>query len=85
LSAVDDSSAVITPEDAEKLRDLALIWWSEYYPDQLQSLLTQMYGWNAPGAKYDVAVILKWLESQDELIRDRITELVNQKKASLDR
>jgi CRISPR-associated protein Cmr3 len=85
LSAVDDSSAVITPEDAEKLRDLALIWWPEYYPDQLQNLLTQMYAWNAPGAKYDVAVIAKWLESQDELIRDRITELVNQKKASLDR
>jgi hypothetical protein len=85
LSAVDDSSAVITPEDAEKLRDLALIWWPEYYPDQLQSLLNQMYGWNAPGAKYDMAVIVKWLESQDELIRDRITELVNQKKASLDR
>jgi CRISPR-associated protein Cmr3 len=85
LSAVDDSSAVITPEDAEKLRDLALIWWSEYYPGQLQNLLTQMYGWNAPGAKYDVAVIAKWLESQDELIRDRITELVNQKKAFLDR
>jgi len=85
LSAVDDSSAVITPEDAEKLRDIALVWWSEYYPDQLQNLLTQMYGWNAPGSKYDMAVIANWLEGQDELIRDRITELVNQKKASLDR
>ena len=75
----------ISPEDAEKLRNLALIWWSEYYPDQLQSLLNQMYGWNAPGAKYDVAVIADWLESQDELIRDRITELVHQKTESLDR
>ena len=75
----------ISPEDAEKLRNLALIWWPEYYPDQLQSLISQMYGWNAPGAKYDVAVIAEWLERQDELIRDRITELVNQKKPSLDR
>ncbi len=75
----------ISPEDAQKLRDIALIWWPEYYPEQLQNLFTQMYGWNAPGTKYDVAVIAKWLESQDELIRDRITELVNQKKTSLDR
>jgi len=74
----------ISPEDAQKLHDIALIWWSEYYPDQLQSLLNQMYGWNAPGTKYDVAVIAEWLESQDELIRERITELVHQKKASLD-
>jgi hypothetical protein len=44
-----------------------------------------MYGWNAPGTKYDVAVIANWLEGQEELIRERITELVNQKKASLDR
>jgi hypothetical protein len=43
-----------------------------------------MYGWNAPGTKYDVAVIADWLESQDELIRDRITELVHQKTASRD-
>jgi len=75
----------ISPEDTQKLRDIALIWWPEYYPEQLQNLLTQMYGWNAPGTKYDVAVITAWLTTQDELIRDRITELVNQKKASLDR
>jgi hypothetical protein len=75
----------ISTEDAQKLQDIALIWWPQYYPGQLQSLISQMYGWNAPGAKYDVAVIANWLERQDELIRDRITELVNQKKASLDR
>jgi CRISPR-associated protein Cmr3 len=75
----------VSPEDAAKFRDIALVWWSEYYPAQLQNLLTQMYGWNAPGTKYDVAVIAGWLENQDKLIRDRITELVNQKKASLDR
>jgi hypothetical protein len=74
----------VSPEDAEKLRDIALIWWPEYYPQQLQNLLTQMYGWNEPGTKYDVAVIADWLESQDELIRDRITELVHQKTASRD-
>jgi len=74
----------VSSEDAEKLRDIALIWWPEYYPQQFQNLLTQMYGWNAPGTKYDVAVIADWLESQDELIRDRITELVHQKTASRD-
>ena len=74
----------ISPEDAEKLQDIALIWWPQYYPGQLQSLVSQMYGWNAPGTKYDVAVIASWLEGQDELIRERITELVHQKKASLD-
>jgi hypothetical protein len=75
----------VSPEDAEKLRDIALIWWPEYYPEQLQNLLIQMYAWNAPGAKYDVAVIANWLEGQDEVIRERITELVNQKKPSLNR
>jgi len=74
----------ITPEDAQKLQDIALIWWPQYYPEQLQSLVSQMYGWNAPGTKYDVAVIANWLEGQDELIRERIAELVHQKKASLD-
>jgi hypothetical protein len=75
----------ISPEDAQKFQDIALIWWPQYCPGQLQSLVTQMYGWNGPGSKYDMAVIANWLEGQDELIRDRITELVNQKKASLDR
>jgi hypothetical protein len=39
----------VSPEDAAKLRDIALVWWPEYYPDQFQNLLTQMYGWKAPG------------------------------------
>ncbi|MEG4048498.1 DUF3987 domain-containing protein [Microcoleus sp. Pol17_C1] len=73
----------ITPEDAQTLQDIALVWWPEYYPAQLQNLLTQMYGWNAPGIKYDVAVIAEWLATQDELICERITELVHQKTASL--
>jgi hypothetical protein len=67
----------INPEDAEKLRDIALIWWDEYYPEQMQSLNAQMYGWQAPGTKYDVATLAEWLEGEDSLIRDRITELVH--------
>ena len=67
----------INPEDAEKLRDIALIWWDEYYPEQMQSLNAQMYAWQAPGTKYDVATLAEWLEGEDSLIRDRITELVH--------
>jgi hypothetical protein len=69
----------VSSEDAQKLRDIALIWWPEYYPEQLQNLLTQMYGWNAPGTKYDVATIAQWLEGKDDLIRDRITELIHRR------
>jgi hypothetical protein len=67
----------INPEDAEKFRDIALIWWEEYYPEQMQSLNAQMYAWQAPGTKYDVATLAEWLEGEDSLIRDRITELVH--------
>jgi predicted P-loop ATPase len=67
----------ITDEDAQAMRDIALVWWDEYYPEQMQSLLTQMYGWQAPGAKYDVAILAEWLEGEDDLIRDRITELMH--------
>jgi len=67
----------INPEDAEEFRDIALIWWEEYYPEQMQSLITQMYGWQAPGTKYDVATLAEWLDGEDGLIRDRITELVH--------
>jgi putative DNA primase/helicase len=54
-----------------------LIWWEEYYPERTQGLLTQMYGWQAPGTKYEVATLAEWLEGEDSLIRDRITELVH--------
>jgi hypothetical protein len=78
------SNSVPTPNqisslDAEKLQNIALIWWPEYYPDQLQSLVAQMYGWDAPGTKYDVDVIAMWLESQDEVIRNRINHLISLK------
>jgi predicted P-loop ATPase len=67
----------VTDEDAQAVRDIALVWWPEYYPEQMQALLTQMYGWQAPGTKYDVAIIAEWLQGEDALIRERITELVH--------
>jgi putative DNA primase/helicase len=67
----------VTPDDAQKIRDIARLWWLEYYPEQMQALLTQMYGWQGPGTKYDVATLAEWLEGEDELIRDRITELIH--------
>ncbi|AFZ05359.1 hypothetical protein Osc7112_0772 [Oscillatoria nigro-viridis PCC 7112] len=66
----------ITPEDAQAMRDIALVWWHEYYPEQLQTLQTQMFGWQAPGKKYDIATIAQWLEGEVEAVRDRITELI---------
>jgi putative DNA primase/helicase len=71
----------ITPQDAQKMRDIAQLWWDEYYPEQMQSLIVQMYSWQAPGNKYDVAIIAEWLEGEDSLIRDRITELIHLRKA----
>jgi putative DNA primase/helicase len=71
----------VTPNDAEVMRDIALVWWSEYYPEQMQALLTQMYGWQAPGTKYDVATLVEWLEGEDDLIRDRITQLIHRRKS----
>jgi putative DNA primase/helicase len=70
----------VTPEDAQKMRDIALVWWPEYYPEQMQALLTQMYAWQTPGTKYDVATLAEWLEGEDDLIRDRITELIHRRK-----
>jgi putative DNA primase/helicase len=66
----------ITPEDAQTMRDIALIWWLEYYPEQMQSLLTQLHGRQAPGTKYRVATITKWLEGEVIEVRDRISELM---------
>ncbi|MEG4989191.1 DUF5906 domain-containing protein, partial [Microcoleus sp. BR0-C5] len=74
--AVASVPEVISPEDAEKMRDIALIWWPEYRSEHLQALLTQMFGWNTPGRKYSTATIADWLEGEDELVRDRIAELI---------
>ncbi|MEG4583168.1 DUF5906 domain-containing protein [Microcoleus sp. MON1_C5] len=72
--------AQIAPEDAKKIRDIALIWWRQYYPEHLQNLLTQMYGWKAPGTRYDAATITAWLEGEDALVRERIGELMQQRR-----
>jgi putative DNA primase/helicase len=69
----------VTPEDAQQMREIAQVWWPEYYPEQMQSLLTQMYGWQAPGTRYDVATLAEWLEGEDNSIRDRITELIHRR------
>jgi putative DNA primase/helicase len=71
----------ITPEDAQKMRDIALVWWPEYYPEQMQALLTQMYGWQTPGTMYDATTLAEWLEGEDSLIRDRITQLIHRRKS----
>jgi putative DNA primase/helicase len=71
----------VTPEDAQKMRDIARVWWLEYYPERIQALVTQMYGWQAPGTKYDVATLAEWLEGEDSLIRDHITELIHRRES----
>ncbi len=73
------ANQLISEEDAEKLRDIALIWWNEYHPERMQALLTQMYGWQTPGTKYDVAVIVQWLEGESAETRDRINQLITLK------
>jgi len=67
----------ITPEDAQVIRDIALVWWPEYYPEQMQSLVAQMYGRGAPGTKYSVATLTRWFETEVAAVRDRITELIH--------
>jgi putative DNA primase/helicase len=68
---------IITPEDAQAIRDIALVWWPVYYPEQKQSLVTQMYGRQAPGSKYSTTTLNVWLETEAAEIRDRITELIS--------
>jgi putative DNA primase/helicase len=69
----------VTAEDAQKMRDIGRVWWLEYYPERIQALVTQMYGWQAPGTKYDVGILVEWLQGEDDLIRDRITELMHRR------
>jgi len=66
----------ITPKDAQTIRDIALLWWHEYYPGQMQSLVAQMYGRGAPGTKYSVAALTKWFDGEVPEVRDHITELM---------
>jgi hypothetical protein len=76
-SEVEPEKPLITALDAENIRDIALFWWDVYYPEQLQSLIVQMFGWNSPGAKYTRAIINQWLETEEELVSDRINQLFN--------
>ncbi len=78
-STAESRTEQVSEEDAEKMREIATIWWLEYYPEQLQNLLTQMYGWKAPGTKYEVATINQWLEGEDDLVRDPINQLISLK------
>lgn len=67
----------IAPEDAEKMREIALVWWPElYHTETLQSLVTQMFGWGAPARKYSAAQIARWLQEEDEVVRYRIGKLM---------
>jgi putative DNA primase/helicase len=66
----------ITPKDAQTIRDIALLWWHEYYPDQMQSLVAQMYGRGAPGTKYNTATLARWFDGEVPEVRDHITELM---------
>lgn len=76
------NTPIIALEDAQKIRDIAEIWWDEYYPDQAQSLRTQMFGWQSPGSTYDRATIELWLESESGLVRERITKLLRERYES---
>ena len=72
-------SEIVAPADAEKLREVATIWWDEYYSEQLQTLITQMFGWGAPGTKYDAATIATWLATEGAVVRERIGELIRRR------
>jgi len=39
-----------------------------------------MYSRQAPGTKYDATTLAKWLQGEDDLIRDRITELIHRRR-----
>ncbi|MEG3875807.1 DUF3987 domain-containing protein [Microcoleus sp. herbarium7] len=82
--APEPEPETITPEDAEKIRDIALILWDEYYPKHTGSLIAQMFSWQSPGQKYSQIIINQWLETEDELVRDRITQLFNLKNNSIE-
>ena len=70
----------IDPADAEKMRDIASIWWQQYYPQDMQSLITQMFGWDAPERKYIRYAIKRWLKNEDVQTQERIAELLDLKE-----
>ena len=66
--------------DVEKMREIASIWWQQYYPQDMQSLITQMFGWDAPGRKYIRYAIKRWLKNEDVQTQERIAELLDLKE-----
>ncbi len=72
---------LIEPIDAETIRDIAQLW-DEYYPEHTQNLITQMFGWQSPGQKYSQEIINQWLETEDDSVRDRITQLFDIRNSS---
>jgi len=62
-------------EDTQKMRDIALVWWPEQYPDYLQSLITQMFGRGCPGGKYSPEILGAWIKCQEDAVRDRLLQL----------
>ena len=78
----ETQTELIDPIDAQKIRDIAQIWWDEFYPEHTQSLIIQMFSWNSPGQKYSQTIINQWLETEDELVNNRITQLFTIKNSS---
>jgi putative DNA primase/helicase len=66
-----ETPSPIAPADAEAFREIALDFWGNR-----QSSLAQMFGWGEPGTKYSSSDLSQWLESQEQLVRDRIGELM---------
>lgn len=66
---------VITRADATKLKDIATTWWEEYYPEHIQSLRTQLFGWGSVGNRYTPETVFEWLKGQKQVVRDRLMEL----------
>jgi putative DNA primase/helicase len=69
----------IDPTDAETMREIASIWWEEYYPENTQSLIVQMFGWGAPGRKYIRYAVKRWLKGENAQTQERIGRLLDEK------
>ena len=69
----------IDPADAETMREIASIWWEEYYPENTQSLIIQMFGWGAPGRKYIRYAVKRWLKGENAQTQERIGKLLDEK------
>lgn len=67
--------AAITRADAGKLKDIATVWWDEYYPEHIQSLRTQLFGWGSVGNRYAPETVFEWLNVQKPKVCDRLIEL----------